>query len=176
MANTAENKTATTNKFDIKVTHLNPFAIQDGIRYGVNFEGTIPGRAQNKDGDIVDTDVSHISFSPSRLIAQLIEQIPSLAIAQVKKKEQSIRKGDKTAFGLDCAELSIVLGGSTLSIERRRYEAGEEYTDSEGDIQVHENAGYDTEIVSIALNPVFKKAMEARESKAADNLLDLMFG
>lgn len=138
----------------------------DRIRYRVNIGQSIDAIARDRDsGEYVEKQVDYIDFVPSVIIAQLLSQVEGLDIMFTKKKEQSLRAGTDSGFG--AAELQVVLRGAKLTIERSKFEAGDEYTTQAGETFVHENAGYNTNITGVKVSE--------RIQRNLDKLIDSMF-
>jgi len=55
-----------------------------------------------------------------------------------------------------------------LVIERAKFEIGDEYTDKDGTIHVHENAGYNTNIVKIKVSDRVQAKLEEMMDKVFD--------
>lgn len=137
-----------------------------GIRYRVTLDTVFD--AIKKDlasGEYVEAQVSHIDFVPSVLIAQCINNVEGLDLMYTKKKETGLRNDNGAGFG--AAELQVILRGAKLDIQRTKFEAGSEYTDKNGDVQTHENAGYNTDIVKIKVSD--------RIQGKLDDMIDSMF-
>lgn len=122
-----------------------------GLRYRVAIDTLIDAiKKDSVSGDYIAAQVDYIDFIPRVLIAQCINQISGLDIMYTKKKEQGLRNDNAAGFG--AAELQVVLRGAKLTIERTKFEIGDEYTDGEGIVQIHENAGYNTNIAKIKVS------------------------
>lgn len=122
----------------------------NGVRYRATIDQEIDAIQRNEDGDYVTAKVDYIDFFPSVLIAQCINHIEGLDLLYTKKKEVALRNANGNTFG--AAELQVVLSKAKLTIERKRFEAGDEYTDSNGETATHENAGYNTDITDIQVS------------------------
>lgn len=137
-----------------------------GIRYRVTLDVSID--AIKKDlatQEYVPAQVDYIDFVPSVLIAQCINCVEGLDLMYTKKKEIGLRNDNGAGFG--AAELQVILRGSKLEINRTKFEIGSEYTDKAGDTQTHENAGYNTDIISV-------KVSDKVQSKL-DSMIDSVF-
>lgn len=147
------------------VRNIRVYSNGENIRYRVTFEQSFDAIARNEAGEYVETQVDYIDFVPRVLIAQILNIVEGLDLVYTKKKEQGLRNDGQSAFG--AAELQVVLRGAKVTMERNRFEAGDEYADSDGVVQTHEHAGYNTSITDV----VVTERVQAR----LDALVDKMF-
>lgn len=153
---------------NVTVKNVRAYSHNDVIRYRVTFKEQIDAIIRNSDNEYVDGQVDYIDFVPSVLIAQAINLVDGLAYIYGKKKEQGMRNGNDAGF--TAADLTLIVSGATFKLERTRFEAGEEYSDVNGEIiGTHDNAGYRTEIADITLTD---KA-QARIDRVLDAALGL---
>lgn len=150
-------------KTNVTIKSVRVYSVDDSVRYRCDINEEIDAIVL-KDNEYTESKVKYLDFVPSVLIAQCINFIPGLDSLYTKKKESAIRSGNSNGFG--AAELGLFLNGAKVAIDRIKFEAGDEYEDSNGDTQTHEYAGYRTNIDGIELNA---KA-EARLERALDSL------
>lgn len=148
-----------------KVQNIRVYSNGDSIRYRVTFDQSFNAIARNADGDYVETQVDYVDFVPRVLIAQCLNIIEGLDLMYTKKKEQGLRNGGDGGFG--AAELQIVLRGAKVTMERTKFEVGDEYADADGVVKTHEHAGYNTAITDVVVT-------ERVQSKL-DTIIDKMF-
>lgn len=155
------------NEITVKVKSIRVYSNSDSIRYRVTFDQSFDAIAKNEDGNYVDTQVDYVDFVPRHIIAQCLTIIEGLDLMYTKKKEQALRNEWKGGFG--AAELQVVLRNAKITLVRTKFEAGSEYTDSDGDVQTHEYAGYDTNIKDI----VVTERVQARLDKLMDSVFEI---
>lgn len=132
----------------------------NGLRYRVTLDTAITGIKKNTVTDAYEeAQIEYIDFVPSVLFAQCINNVEGLDLMYTKKKENGLRNGGDSGFG--AAELQVILSGAKLDIKRVKFEVGDEYTDREGIVQTHENAGYNTDIVKIKVSERVQKKLDA---------------
>ena len=140
--------TPATQEIAVKFNSMRVYSNGDDIRYRAVLDRPIAGiRVNRETGEYEETNVDYIDFVPRVIIAQVIEQDSIVGTLFNKKKEQGLRGGNNAGFGV--AELSMLLDGATVTIERVRHNAGDEYETSDGGIGVYEHVGYSTQIVDI---------------------------
>jgi hypothetical protein len=137
----------------------------DNILYRVTFNEEFPAYIKISSGEYVKAEVNYIDFRPRVLIAQLLEHVDNLHIIYTKKQETAIRSNHTSGFG--AAEIGAVLTKAGITIHRMEFAKGEEYTDSDGEIAVHEYNGYSTSIVAVDVCDNVKNILQ----QAATNLL-----
>lgn len=137
------------------------------VRYRVTFDTTFSAIKKNTNDDYELAQVDYIDFVPRVLVAQCINNIDGLDLMYTKKKETALRNDNSAGFG--AAELQVVLRGAKLSIERTKFEIGSEYTDGNGDVQTHENAGYNTNIIKIKVS----ERVQTKLDEMIDKVFDL---
>jgi len=136
------------------------------VRYRVTLDTMID--AIKKEGDdYIASQVDYVDFVPRVLIAQCINNIEGLDIMYTKKKESGLRNDNNSGFG--AAELQVVLRGAKLEIERTKFEAGSEYTTAAGEVQTHENEGYNTNITKIKVS----EKVQAKLDEMFDSVFDI---
>lgn len=157
-------ETPVVNTIKTKVAGIRVYSNGDSIRYRVQFEDSFTAIIKQGD-EYVEAEVDYIDFIPRVLIAQCLSIVEGLDLLYTKKKEQGLRNDDATGFG--AAELQVVLRKATIVLERTKFIAGEEYTDSDGETQTHEHDGYNTVITDIIVTDKIQKKL--------DELIDKMF-
>ena len=155
------------NEITVKVKSIRVYSNSDSIRYRVTFDQSFDAIAKNEDDNYVDTQVDYVDFAPRHIIAQCLNIIEGLDLMYTKKKEQALHNEGKGGFG--AAELQVVLRNAKITLVRTKFEAGSEYTDSNGDVQTHEYAGYDTNIKDI----VVTERVQARLDKLMDSVFEI---
>lgn len=145
--------------------NIRVYSTDDAIRYRVTFDNSFEAITKNADGEYVESTVDYIDFVPRVLIAQCLGIVEGLDLLYTKKKEQALRSGIADCFG--AAELNVVLRGSKMTLEREKFEAGDEYTDADGEQQTHEHSGYRTTISDIIVTDKVQAKL--------DVLMDKMF-
>lgn len=131
----------------------------DEVRYCISFDQSFEAIARNADDEYVESEVDYITFVPKVLIGQCCGIIEGLEFLHAKKKEQALRAG--TTGGLGVAELNHILRNAIMTLERERFEAGEEYVDADNVIRTHEHAGYRTTIVDIKVTDKVQEKLDA---------------
>lgn len=176
MAGTAKNKKApATDAVEAKaqtitvgVKSVRVYSADDNIRYRVQFDTMIDAIVRDRETDeYVESQVDYIDFVPSVIIAQCLNIVDGLDLMYTKKKEQSLRNGSDNGFG--ATELQVVLGKAKMTLERTRFEAGDEYTDRDDTVQTHEYAGYNTNITAIKVSERIQVKLDA----LIDSIFDL---
>lgn len=150
-----------------RVQNVRVYSNGDSIRYRVTFDQMFDAITKNENDEYVEAKVDYIDFVPRVIIAQCLGIIDGLDILYTKKKEQGLRMDGTSGFG--AAELQVVLKGAICSIERTKFEAGEEYTDADGVVQTHNYAGYNTSIVEIKVS----ERIQAKLDRLIDSVLGL---
>lgn len=153
------------NEITTKVKSIRVYSNGDSIRYRVTFDQSFDAIGKNEDDDYVDTQVDYIDFVPRHIIAQCLNIIEGLDLMYTKKKEQALRNEGQDGFG--AAELQVILRNAKITLVRIKFEAGSEYTDSDGNVQTHEYSGYNTDIKDIVVTD--------RIQAKLDSLMDSMF-
>lgn len=153
------------NEITTKVKSIRVYSNGDSIRYRVTFDQSFAAIGKNEDDDYVDTQVDYIDFVPRHIIAQCLNIIEGLDLMYTKKKEQALRNEGQDGFG--AAELQVILRNAKITLVRTKFEAGSEYTDSDGNVQMHEYSGYNTDIKDIVVTD--------RIQAKLDSLMDSMF-
>lgn len=164
-AGTKADTTAETNvELSVKFKSMRVYSNGDDIRYRVILDQAIAGIKRDRETDeYIETDVDYVDFLPRVIIAQVIDQAPIVGTLFNKKKEQGLKSGNNNGFGV--AELSMLLEDATVVIERKRHEAGDEYTTSTGEIGTYEHVGYSTDIVGIKLTDDVNAMLKAFRNK-----------
>lgn len=137
----------------------------DSIRYRLQTNERFDGIIKNGD-TYQESQINYVDFVPRYLIAQILTLIPGADIIYTKKKEQSLRSNNEDGFG--AAEIQALLRGATLTLERVKFEAGDEYTTTDGEVMQHTYAGYNTEIVDIQVSDRIREKL--------DDLFDSILG
>lgn len=150
----------------LTVANLKVWSNGDSIRYRLTFKESFDG-IQKVNDEYVETTVNYIDFVPRYLIAIALEHIPGVDVLYTKRKEEALRSDGVSAFG--AAELQVILRGATIDVERNKFAAGDEYTTSDGEVLQHENAGYNTEVLSITVTDRVQDKLDA----IADSVLAL---
>lgn len=139
----------------------------NSIHYRVEFKESFVGIAKDSLGNYSETEVNYVDFTPQHLIAVVLSLVEGANLLYLKKKEQGLRSEGVSAFG--AAELSVLLRGATVELNRQRFEAGDEYVDKDGNVLVHEHAGYNTGIDDIRVSSRIQEKLDA----LADSILGL---
>lgn len=142
-----------------KVQNVRVYSNGDSILYRITFDQSFDAIIKNADDEYVEAQVDYIDFTPSKIIAQCASAIEGFDILYTKKKEQGIRTNGFTGFG--AAELQVILKRAICSIERTKFEAGEEYTDSKDVVKTHDHAGYNTAIVEIKVSEYVQAKLDS---------------
>lgn len=137
----------------------------DNIRYRLQTNEEFDGIVKNGD-TYQESKINYVDFVPRYLIAQVLSLIPGADLIYTKKKEQSLRSNNEDGFG--AAEIQALLRGAKLTLERVKFEAGDEYTTADGEIMQHTYAGYNTEIVDIQVSDRIREKL--------DDLFDSILG
>lgn len=137
----------------------------DSIRYRLQTNEEFDGITKNGD-TYQEAKINYVDFVPRYLIAQVLSLIPGADIIYTKKKEQSLRSNNEDGFG--AAEIQALLRGAKLTLERVKFEAGDEYTTADGEVMQHTYAGYNTEIVDIQVSDRIREKL--------DDLFDSILG
>lgn len=166
MANQAQTVANEAIEIVTKVKNIRVYSNGDSVRYRVTFDKSFRGFTKTENNEYIETEIDYIDFVPRVFIAQCLSIVDGLDLIYTKKKEQSLRNDGAGAFG--AAELQVVLKDAKLVLERTKFEAGDEYVDSDGVVHTHEYAGYTTAIKSIKLS-------ERMQSKI-DQIIDKMLG
>lgn len=148
-----------------KIVSIRVYSNGDNIRYRIIFDQTFTGMVKNDDDDYTEEQVDYIDFVPSVLIAQCLDIVEGLSLLYNKKKEQGLRYDGQSGFG--AAELQVVLKGAKVTLERNKFEVGDEYQDADGNVHQHEHAGYSTSISDIRVTDKIQDKL--------DNMIDKMF-
>lgn len=141
------------------VKSLRTVETENGVSYRVEFNDSFPAIIKSGD-EYVEGEANYITFQPRVLIAQVLQLVDGADILYTRRHEAAIRTGSAD-FG--AAELSAILRGAKIALERTKFEAGEEYQVND-EVRTHEFAGYNTQITSIEVS--------ARVAKQMDALLD----
>lgn len=150
---------------EAKVQNIRVYSNGDSIRYRVTFDQSFDAIVRNADNDYVESTTDYIDFVPRVLIAQCLSIVEGLDIIYTKKKEQGLRNDANGGFG--AAELQVILRNAKVTMERTKFDAGSEYTDSDGFVQTHEYAGYNTVIKDI----VVSERIQAKLDQMIDNMI-----
>lgn len=138
---------------------------EDQVLYTVQLDRKIDGIARNRDTDeYEEKEIDYIHFNPSVLIAQTMALVEGVDAMYNSSKETSIRGGKAGHFG--SAQLQIIYSGAKVTIQRTKFNKGDEYTDRDGNIQVHENDGYNTDITKVEVTDKVQKLLD----KVIENL------
>lgn len=148
-----------------KIVSIRVYSNGDSIRYRVIFDQSFTGMVRNDDDDYTEEQVDYIDFVPSVLIAQCLDIVEGLSLLYNKKKEQGLRSDGQSGFG--AAELQVILKGAKITLERNKFEVGDEYQDADGNIHQHEHAGYSTAINDIRVTDKIQEKL--------DSMIDRMF-
>lgn len=138
----------------------------DNIRYVVTFDTPFDAIVRNRETEEYEQGtVDYISFVPSVLIAQCLEQIEGLDLMYTKKKENALRSDQPNGFG--ATELHVVLRNAKIELTRTKFLAGDEYTTRDGEVLTHEHDGYNTDIAKVTVTDKIQDKL--------DDLLDSIF-
>lgn len=111
-----------------------------------------------KNGDTYqEAKVNYVDFVSSFLVSQVLNLVPGVDMIYTKKKEQSLRNDNESSFG--AAEIQALLYDGKLTLERIKFNPGDEYTTADGEIMQHSFAGYHTEIVDIQVRDELRKKL-----------------
>lgn len=160
-----ENKASVVNTINTKVVGIRVYSNGDSIRYRVQFEDAFTAIVKQGE-EYVEAEVDYIDFIPRVLIAQCLSIVEGLDLLYTKKKEQGLRNDNETGFG--AAELQVILRKATIILERTKFLAGEEYTDSDDETQTHEHDGYNTVITEITVTDKIQQKLDALIDKMFD--------
>lgn len=149
---------------NVKATDVRVYFDGSNIKYRLGLDTAIDAIIK-RDGKFVEATADYIDFNPSVLIAQCLALVEGLDILYIKKKEYGLRKDGVSGFG--SAELQLVLRNAKLTLERTKFEAGDEYVTSDEETATHEHAGYSTKITKIEVSE--------RIQKKLDDIIDKMF-
>ena len=83
-----------------------------------------------------------------------------------KKKEQGLRTDRQNGFG--AAELQVVLKNAKITLERDKFEIGDEYTDSDGVVHQRDHAGYSTDVSEVVVTERVQQKLDAMIDKMFD--------
>ena len=148
-----------------KVESVRVYSNGDNIRYRIGFDTQFDAFVK-KDDDYVEGQVDYIDFVPRHIIAVVLNNVPGTDIIYTQAKEAGLRSDNGTGFG--AAQLSVILRGAKITMEREKFEAGSEYADADGVVCTHEHAGYNTDITNIVVSE--------RVQDKLDRLMDKMIG
>lgn len=135
-------------KYSVKFNRISVYGDADMIRYRIILNQEIPGYRLNANNEIVKANVDYIDVAPNTLIAQVIRCLPDLGAIHAYLTEKNLR-GSGKRVGLDAAQLQVYLNDAEITLERTEFQPGDEYTTSDGEVRVHEYAGYNTVIAKI---------------------------
>lgn len=152
--------------YKVKFVRISVYGDIDNVRYRVMLDKEIPGYRVNVDGQIMKDTVNYIDIAPNALVAQVIKAIPDLGAIHAFLREKNIRGGNGSA-GVDAAQIQVYLNGADVTINRTEFAPGEEYTTSDGEVRVHEFAGFSTNIADITITDTAKRRLE----RAIDTIL-----
>lgn len=130
-----------------KIVSVHVYNGENGIMYRVTFDRSFDAIVKQND-EFVDGVVNYVDFKPAVLITQIINNVEDLGTIYSHQKEKCFVTGGEP---FTAAILGAYINGADITIERTKFVAGEEYTDRDGAILVHEHNGYNTEIISIKL-------------------------
>lgn len=150
---------------EARVKKISVYSNGENIRYRVTFDQSFDAIVKNADGKYVEAQANYVDFIPIVLISQILDSVEGLDILYVKKKEEALRSG--ASFGFS-AELNLVLRNAKMVLERKKFEAGDEYEDADGEQQVHEFAGYRTTVSDIKITDVIQAKLDAMLDKMFD--------
>ena len=149
---------------EAKILNVSVNAFDGEIRYHVSFDKTFEAIVKNDDDNYVEDNADYIDFIPRVLVAQALELVPNLSIMYNMMKESSLRNGEKNTFG--ATQLAIILRNAQVTLEREKHEAGEEYTNNDGDTATLEHDCYFTTIKEIKVTENATKILERVLDKA----------
>ena len=137
--------------YKVKFQRISVYGDIDNIRYRVILDKDIPGYKMDADGKVSKTTVNYIDILPSVLIAQTIRCVPNLGIIHAYLVEKNLRETGKR-IGINAAQLQAYLTDADVTLERTEFHPGEEYTTIDGEVCIHEFAGYTTNIADIVVS------------------------
>lgn len=115
------------------------------VDFGDSFDAII------KDGEsYIEGKSNKISFNAKYLKYLLFQQVPDLALLYEDAREKAQIRDEQFVF--TASKLNKYLAGATIVITRTKFNAGDEYTDVNGETFQHQNSGYDTVINEIRLS------------------------
>lgn len=168
---TGAETTAVTNvtNYNAVIKSIQVFPNADGsIRYRTNLDIAIPAMKKDYETETyAEAQVDYIDFVPRVLIAQVINLVEGVDLMYTKKKEQGLKNDNGNGFG--AAELQVILRNAKLTIERTKFEVGDEYTTSDNEVRTHENAGYNTNITAIKVS----ERVQVNLDKLTDSIFDM---
>lgn len=129
---------------------------ENGIYYRIEFDSEFDAIVLSN-GEYVDSKVNYINFAPKALIAQVLTNVTGSEILYARRHEAALRNGSAD-FG--AAEISAILRGAKITLERTRFESGEEYNVGD-EVRTHDFAGYNTQIISIEVSARVGRQMDA---------------
>ena len=149
--------TATTTEQTI-VTRIKSLSfIQDSNNYVVEFTNDFDAIIKNGD-KYEDGRTNRITFNSRYFKYLVLNLIPDLAIIYEDAREKA--DANDEAFVFTCAKLSKYLQNAKIKLVRTKFNAGDEYVDQNGEVHTHNNAGYDTVVDDIILDPKGEKRLE----------------
>ena len=151
---------------EAKILNVSVNAFEGEIKYHVRFDKSFEAIIKDDNDNYVDGNADYVDFIPRVLIAQALELVPNLSIMYNMMKESALRNGDKNTFG--ATQLSIILCDAEVILEREKHEAGEEYTNADGDTATLEHDCYFTTIKEIKVTD--------KATKVLDRVLDKALG
>lgn len=151
---------------EAKILNVSVNAFEGELKYHVKFDKSFEAIVKDDNDNYVEGTADYIDFVPRVLIAQALELVPNLSIMYSMMKESALRNGDKNTFG--ATQLSIILRDAKVTLEREKHEAGEEYTNADGDTATLEHDCYFTTIKEIKVTD--------KATKVLDRVLDKALG
>lgn len=149
---------------EAKIANVSVNAYEGEIKYHVSFDKTFEAIVKDDNDNYVEGNADYIDFIPRVLVAQALELVPNLSIMYNMMKESSLRNGEKNTFG--ATQLSIILRDAQVTLEREKHNAGEEYTDANGDTATLEHDCYFTVIKDIKVTENATKILDRVLDKA----------
>ena len=150
-----------------KVVSIRVYATDDSIKYRVVFDQTFIGMVKDKEtGEFIEREINYVDFIPRVFIAQCLDAVDGLALLYTKKKEQGLRTDRQNGFG--AAELQVVLKDAKITLEREKFEIGDEYTDNDDVVHQRDHAGYSTNVSEVVVTERVQQKLDAMIDKMFD--------
>lgn len=141
----------------------------NGAYYRLTLDKTFPAYVI-RNSEFVETEVDYLDFTPTTLLAIVEAHVDNFDYLKSKIVDKANAVGQNPQY---YELIRSILVGSTITVDRTPFAAGEEYVDENGETAVHERDGYRKQVNDIAITAEVAAIIAKAAPKATDYLKDL---
>lgn len=151
------------------ITNVVIRATTNGTYYRLILDKTFPAYVV-RNSEFVETEVNYLDFLPTTLLAIVEVHVDNFDYLKSKIIDKANSIGQNPQY---YELIRSILVGSTITVDRTPFAAGEEYVDENGETAVHERDGYRKQVNDIIITAEVAAIIAKAAPKATDYLKDV---